>query len=104
MISNSDSRPRYSASEMRSIRIGYAIHRKVCDEGARESEGRQPGAKVFAYLDHDLIGSGKLPFVKWDEKTKEVSRKFSKELAASIRNHVEDLKIYFEYVRVCDRV
>ena len=104
MIYNSDSRPRYSASEMRSIRIGYAIHRKVCDEGARESEGRQPGAKVFAYLDHDLIGSGRLPFVKYDQSTHEISRKFSAALAKEIKDHVEDLKVYFRYVLDCDRI
>lgn len=94
--------PILNDAERRSVAIGYQIHQAVIAEGRKQSA--ELGYRVCAYLDHDLIGSGKLPFVKWDEKTQEVSRKFSKELAASIRDHVEDLKTYFEYVRVCDKV
>lgn len=94
--------PILNDAERRSVAIGYQIHQAVIAEGRKQSA--ELGYRVCAYLDHDLIGSGKLPFVKWDEKTKQVTRKFSKELAASIRDHVEDLKTYFEYVRVCDKV
>lgn len=76
--------------------IGYGIHQAVIAEGKREG--------VWANLDHELIGSGKLPFVKFDERTKETHRRFSKELAERIRTHRDELRVYFAYVKECDRV
>lgn len=89
------SKPRTKA-ELDSISIGYQIHQAVIAEGRREG--------VQAFLDHDIIGTGKLPFMKWDPKTKELHRRFSKALADRIKEHVADLKVYFEYVKECDRI
>ena len=92
----------WTPAELASIRIGYDLHRRVIEDGKRDCAGRTDGTKVFAYLDHDLIGSGSLPFVKYDQRTGEISRKFSSDIAADIRRHVGDLKVYFRYVTDCD--
>ena len=89
----------WTSEELESIRIGYGIHLRVIDYGRKETSMRNDGSRVMAYLDHDLIGSGKCPFVKWDSRTKVVSRNFSRDLADEIRSHVNDLKVYFRYVR-----
>ena len=94
--------PILNDAERRSVAIGYQIHQAVIAEGRKQSA--ELGYRVCAYLDHDLIGSGKLPFVKWDEKTKELHRRFSKALADRIKEHVADLKVYFKYVKECDRI
>ena len=94
--------PVLNDAERKSVAVGYQIHREVIAEGKRDSE--RFGYQVWANLDHELIGSGKCPFVKWDERSKKVTRTFSKELAAKIRDHVDDLKVYFAYVKACDRI
>ena len=71
-------------------------------EGRAETSGRADGSKVMCYLDHDLIGNGKIPFCRWDSRTGIVSHTFSKSLADEIRRHVADLKVYFRYVKWCD--
>ena len=73
-----------SSSERRSIEIGREIHEAVVEEGRREG--------VFAYLYHD--GQGRAWFEKYDRRTKEIHRRFSPELAARMRKHVDDLKVY----------
>lgn len=92
MICRSDP---WTPAELESIRIGYEIHRDVLAEGGREG--------VYSDLDHDLIGSGKLPFVKFDHRTGETHRRFSKPLAERIKANAEHLKVYFEYVLKNDR-
>ena len=92
MICRSDP---WTPAELESIRIGYEIHRDVLAEGGREG--------VYSDLDHDLIGSGKLPFVKFDHRTGETHRRFSKPLAERIKANAWHLKVYFEYVKKHDR-
>lgn len=92
----------WTGSLLASIKIGYDIHLRLIDEGRRETAARTDGTRVMCYLDHDLIGSGKLPFCKWDSRSKEITRKFSAELTAEIRRHADDLKVYFRYVKSTD--
>lgn len=76
-----------SSSERRSIEIGREIHAAVVEEGRREG--------VFAYMYHD--GQGRAWFEKYNKRTKEVYRRFSPELAARMRKHKDDLKVYARY-------
>lgn len=73
-----------SISESRAIEVGWRIHQAVIAEGRREG--------VFAYLYHSP--DGRAWFEKYDRKTKEVHRRFSAEVAAMIKGHVAELKIY----------
>lgn len=73
-----------STSEGQAIEVGWRIHQAVIAEGRREG--------VFAYLYHSP--DGRAWFEKYDRKTKEVHRRFSAEVAAMIKGHVAELKIY----------
>ena len=73
-----------SISESRAIEMGWRIHQAVIAEGRREG--------VFAYLYHSP--DGRAWFEKFDRKTKEVHRRFSPEVAAMIKGHVAELKVY----------
>ena len=73
-----------SISESQAIEVGWRIHQAVIAEGRREG--------VFAYLYH--APDGRAWFEKFDRKTKEVHRRFSPEVAAMIKGHVAELKIY----------
>lgn len=73
-----------STSERQAIEVGYRIHQAVIAEGRREG--------VFAYLYHSP--DGRAWFEKYDRKTKEVHRRFSQKVAAMIRGHVAELKVY----------
>lgn len=87
MTTSSFERRGFTAQERRSIEIGRSIHEAVVDEGRREG--------VFAYLYHD--GKGRAWFEKYDRAARKISRKFSPELAARMRQHKDDLKIYARY-------
>ena len=73
-----------SISESQAVEVGWRIHQAVIAEGRREG--------VFAYLYHSP--DGRAWFEKFDRKTKEVHRRFSPEVAAMIKGHVAELKIY----------
>ena len=79
-----------STSESKAIEVGWRIHQAVIAEGRREG--------VFAYLYHSP--DGRAWFEKYDRKTKEVHRRFSAEVAAMIKGHVAELKIYARWVEI----
>lgn len=76
-----------STSEGQAIEVGWRIHQAVIAEGRREG--------VFAYLYHSP--DGRAWFEKYDRKlprNQRVHRRFSPEVAAMIKGHVAELKIY----------
>lgn len=93
-----------SLEELEAVKICYGIHLDLIEFGRRETASRTDGTKVFCYLDHDMIGSGKLPFVRYDQRTKETSTSWPVEIAKRIKSHLSDMKVYFQYVRLTDQL
>lgn len=83
----STSRPRLTAAEWKSFRIGREIHQAVVAEGRAEG--------VHAYLYH--APDGRAWFEKYDPKAHKASRVFTRGLAERIKSNREHLKVYAKY-------